>query len=144
MFKTIALQVNTDLNELTKVLDWLEQIHHETMPKRDWLGFKTALAEVFTNAVRHAHKNMSPETPINLEATLTENTIEVKVFDFGSGFDLSSKLSNLDDVDVTALGGRGLDLIHQIVDVFSYERVEGDRNCMLIIKHYSPISLTKL
>ena len=144
MVQTIALQVNTDLNELTTVLDWFEQIHDETMPKRDWLGLKTALAEVFTNAVRHAHKDMPKETPINLEATLTENTLEVKVFDFGIGFDLSSKLSNLDNVDINALGGRGLDLIHQIVDVFSYERVEGDRNCMLIIKHYSPIASTKL
>jgi serine/threonine-protein kinase RsbW len=137
--QTITLQVNTDLNELITVLDWFEQIPHDTMPKRDWLGYKTALAEVFTNAVRHAHKDMPKETPINLEATLTENTLEVKVFDFGSSFDLSSKLSNLDDVDINALGGRGLDLINQIVDVFSYERI-GDRNCMLMIKHYEPVA----
>ncbi len=139
MVQAIAIQVNTDLNELTTVLDWFEQIHHDTMSKSDWLGCKTALAEVFTNAVRHAHKDMPQETVINLEATLTENTLEVKVFDFGSGFDLSSKLSSLDDIDINALGGRGLDLIHQIVDVFSYERI-GDRNCMLIIKHYDPIA----
>ena len=138
VIQTIALQVNTDLNELTKVLDWFEHIPHDTMSKRDWLGFKTAIAEVFTNVVRHAHQNMPKETPINLEATLTENTLEVKVFDFGTGFDLSSKLSNLDDVDVNALGGRGLALIHHIVDLLSYERI-GDRNCMLMIKHYSPV-----
>jgi len=138
--QTISLRVDTDLNELTKVLDWYEELNHNAVPKSDWLRCKTAIAEVFTNAVRHAHKNMPQETPIDLEATLTENTLEIKVFDFGTGFDLSDKLSDFDDVDINALGGRGLDLINQIVDMFSYERVEGDRNCMLIIKHYSPIS----
>ena len=140
MTQTISLRVNTDLNELAKVLDWYEELKHDAIPKSDWLRCKTALAEVFTNAVRHAHKNMPQETPIDLEATLTENTLEIKVFDFGTGFDLSDKLSDLDDVDINALGGRGLDLINQIVDVFRYEHASGDRNCMLIIKHYSPVS----
>jgi serine/threonine-protein kinase RsbW len=142
--QTISLQVNTDLNELAKVLDWFEYMSHDAMPKSDWLRCKTALAEVFTNAVRHAHKNMPQETPIDLEATLTENTLEIKVFDFGTGFDLSDKLSDLDDVDINALGGRGLDLINQIVDVFRYERASsGDRNCLRMIKYYVPIALTK-
>ncbi|MCY7333787.1 MAG: anti-sigma regulatory factor [Pseudanabaena sp. CAN_BIN31] len=139
MAQTISLRVNTDLNELAKVLDWYEKLNHDAMSKIDWWRCKTALAEVFTNAVRHAHKNMPQEMPIDLEATLTENTLEMKVFDFGAGFDLSGKLSDFDDVDINALGGRGLDLISQIVDVFSYERVAGDRNCMLMIKHYSPV-----
>lgn len=141
MAQTISLRVSTDLNELAKVLDWFEYLSHDAMSKMDWLRCKTALAEAFTNAVRHAHKNMPQEMPIDLEATLTENTLEVKVFDFGTGFDLSDKLSDLDDVDINALGGRGLDLINQIVDVFRYERESsGDRNCLLMIKYYCPVA----
>lgn len=140
MVQAIAIQVTTDLDELTTVLDWFEQIHHDKMSTRDWLGCKTALAEVFTNAVRHAHQDMPKETPINLEATLTENSLEVKVFDYGKGFDLSSKLAETNDVDTHALGGRGLSLINQIVDTFRYEALEGDRNCMLIVKNYNPIA----
>jgi len=138
--QTISLQVNTDLNELAKVLDWFEQLSHEAMTKGDWLRCKTALAEVFTNAVRHAHKNMPQETPIDLEVTLTKDMLEIKVFDFGTGFDLSDKLSDLDDVDINALGGRGLDLINQIVDVFRYEPASGDRNCLRMIKYYVPVA----
>jgi serine/threonine-protein kinase RsbW len=79
---------------------------------------------------------MPTEVPINLEATLSKNMIEIKVFDYGSGFDLSEKLSTLDDVDINALGGRGLDLISQMVDVFTYNKTPDGRNCMLISKSY--------
>jgi serine/threonine-protein kinase RsbW len=138
MSQTISLQVNTDLNELAKVLDWFERLSHDAMSKIDWWRCKTALAEVFTNAVRHAHKDLPQETPIDLEATLTENMLEIKVFDFGTGFNLSDKLAELEDVDINALGGRGLDLINQIVDVFKYESASGDRNCLRMIKYYVP------
>ncbi len=136
MSQKILLQVNTDLNELTNVLNWFETFPHRSVPNPDWLRCKTAIAEVFTNAVRHAHRNMPTETPISLEATLSRDTIEIKVFDYGPGFDLSEKLSNLDDVDINALGGRGLDLISQMVDVFTYTKTSDGRNCMLIGKNY--------
>jgi len=128
--------VSTNLNELSKVLTWFEKLPHSSVPSADWLRCKTALAEIFTNAVRHAHRDLPTETPISLEATLSKNMIEIKVFDYGSGFDLSEKLSTLDDVDINALGGRGLDLISQMVDVFTYNKTLDGRNCMLISKSY--------
>jgi len=134
--QTISLQINTDLSELATVLNWFEELDHANMPKNDWLRCKTALAEVFTNAVRHAHKGMPKETPILLEATLGDHSLEMRVFDYGTGFALSDKLSNLGDVDIDALGGRVLDLIHQIVDIFSYDRFSDGRNCLLMIKHF--------
>ncbi|MEE3719303.1 ATP-binding protein [Tumidithrix elongata RA019] len=78
MSQTISLEVSTNLNELAKVLAWFEQLNHDAMPMEVWLRCKTALAEVFTNAVRHAHKNMPTETPIYLESTLSENSLEIK------------------------------------------------------------------
>jgi serine/threonine-protein kinase RsbW len=138
--QTIFLQVTTSLSDLVPVLNWFEQLPHTSVPNADWLRCKTALAEVFTNSVRHAHKNMSSDTPISLEASLTDSSIEIKVFDFGTGFDLAEKLSKLDEVDVMALGGRGLDLISQMVDVFTYDKTSDGRNCMKIVRHYVPIS----
>lgn len=136
MSQTILLQVSSNLSELINVLTWFEKLSHSSVPNADWLRCKTALAEIFTNAVRHAHRDMPTEIPIDLEATLAKNMIEIKVFDYGSGFDLSEKLSTLDDVDINALGGRGLDLINQMVDVFTYTKTLDGRNCMLISKSY--------
>ena len=136
MTQTIFLQVTTNLNELVNVLTWFDRLPHNSVPKSDWLYCKTSLAEVFTNAVRHAHKDMPIETPISIEASLSKDKIEIKVFDYGDGFDLSDKLPTLDDVDIYALGGRGLYLISQMVDVFSYTKTADGRNCMSIVKNY--------
>ena len=137
--QTIFLQVTTSLSDLVPVLNWFEQLPHTSVPNADWLRCKTALAEVFTNSVRHAHRDIPSETPISLEANLTDSSIEIKVFDFGAGFELSEKLSKLDEVDVTALGGRGLYLISQMVDVFTYDKTSDGRNCTKIVRYYVPI-----
>lgn len=141
----ILLQVTTNLNDLTQVLNWFEQLDHSYVLNIDWLHCKTALAELFTNAVRHAHRDLPLETPISLEASLTEDTIEIKIFDHGLGFDISEKLAkadadtstDIDEIDFLALGGRGLDLINQMVDDFTYEKTEDGRNCAQIKKNYS-------
>ncbi len=140
MSQSFSLQVTTNLSDLVSVLNWFEQIPHTSVPNADWLRCKTSLAEIFTNSVRHAHRSMPSQTPINLEVNLSENRIEIKVFDFGAGFDLSEKLSKLDEVDVNALGGRGLDLISQMMDIFTYDKTSDGRNCMKIIKYYVPLS----
>jgi serine/threonine-protein kinase RsbW len=138
--QTILLQVSTNLSELINVLTWFEKLPHSSVPNADWLRCKTALAEIFTNTVRHAHRDMPTETIIDLEATISENMIEIKVFDYGLGFDLSKKLSTLDAVDIYALGGRGLDLINQMADVFTYNKTPDGRNCMLISKSYISVA----
>lgn len=140
MSQSFSLQVTTNLSDLVSVLNWFEQIPHTSVPNADWLRCKTSLAEIFTNSVRHAHRSMPSQTPINLEVNLSENRIEIKVFDFGAGFDLSEKLSKLDEVDVNALGGRGLNLISQMMDIFTYDKTSDGRNCMKIIKYYVPLS----
>jgi anti-sigma regulatory factor (Ser/Thr protein kinase) len=138
--KEIQLQVKTDLNDLIEVLTWFNQLHQDSIPKVDWLMCQTALAEAFTNAVRHAHKDRPPETPINLEAVLSSNSIEIRIWDYGSPFDLEYEVSILpDEVDQTAIGGRGLYLLKQIADKLSYTRYL-DRNCLLLVKKYTPVA----
>ncbi|MEG3958750.1 hypothetical protein [Microcoleus sp. herbarium2] len=48
------------------------------------------MSEAFTNAVRHAHKNLPRETPSELEITVV-NKLNLK-FEIGDGF-LTSKRS---------------------------------------------------
>ncbi|NJL43386.1 MAG: ATP-binding protein [Pseudanabaena sp. SU_2_4] len=140
MTKTIQLQVKTDLNELVEVLAWFNQLYQDSIPKIDWLKCQTALAEAFTNVVRHAHKDRSLETPIELEAALSSDYLEIRIWDYGPQFDLEYKVSILpSEVDETATGGRGLYLLKQIADGISYTR-DGDRNCLLLVKKFSPVA----
>lgn len=88
----ISLQVNTDLNALTRVLEWFEQLKDLSLPKEVWWNFQLALAEGFTNAVRHAHKNLPVETPVQLEIIVFNGRLELKVWDCGPYFDFDAKL----------------------------------------------------
>ena len=88
----ISLEVNTDLNALTRVLEWFEQLKDLSLPNEVWWKFQLALAEGFTNAVRHAHKNLPVETPVQLEIIVFNGRLELKVWDCGPYFDFEAKL----------------------------------------------------
>lgn len=85
--------------------------------------------------MRHAHASKTPETPIDLEIAIRHPTIELKIWDCGSGFNLDQSLVNPQVMEQTAEGGRGLKIIKRIADIVSYTRI-GQRNCLLIVKQY--------
>jgi serine/threonine-protein kinase RsbW len=139
LLRRTRIRVNTDLNLLTQVLVWFDQFNHPIIPQAVWLQCQLALAEGFTNAVRHAHDGKPPETPIDIEVTLRDQAMELRIWDCGSGFDLDQLLNTMPQtVDQNAEGGRGLKIIEQTADVFRYIRTADHRNCLVIIKHYSP------
>lgn len=97
-----------------------------------------ALVEGFTNAVRHAHKDQPIECLIELEVLLFPERMEMRIWDQGAPFNLHQRLNELpQELDCYAEGGRGLRLMQRIADSLTYTRTDGDRNCLLIVKHYS-------
>lgn len=86
LLKQINLQVRTELSALEKVLHWYEQLKHLPIPQEVWWKCQIALAEGFTNAVRHAHKNLPSETPICLEIKVFKKTFRNKNLGCGSTF----------------------------------------------------------
>ncbi len=90
--KTIHLQLKTDLKTVAQVLWWVEQLDYLRIPEAVLQQCKLATIEGFTNAVRHAHKNLPLETPIDLEITVFNERLEVNIWDMGEPFDLQAKL----------------------------------------------------
>jgi serine/threonine-protein kinase RsbW len=90
--KTLSLQVNSDLNALANVLEWFEQLQDLSLPTETWFEFQLALVEGFTNAVRHAHKDLPVETLIQLEVIAFEERLEFRVWDCGLYFDFDAKI----------------------------------------------------
>ena len=132
------LHVNTDLQHLGQVLEWFNQVDPIPMPEADWLQCQIALAEGFTNAVRHAHQDLPRDTPIELELEIYPDHIEIRIWDLGPPFDLSQTLANLPEPHPLATGGRGLYLMHQSTDLLCYNRVNGHKNCLRMVKYISP------
>jgi Anti-sigma regulatory factor (Ser/Thr protein kinase) len=89
----INIQVNSEFQAVTQVLWWVEQLELLGIPEKVFELCKLAAVEGFTNAVRHAHKNPSVETPkIELAIAVFNERLEIEIWDWGKPFDLKTKL----------------------------------------------------
>jgi serine/threonine-protein kinase RsbW len=136
-----AFKVKGDLKALDKLLRHFDRLYQTWIPKKDWLQCQLALAEGFTNAVRHAHKNLPAEILIEVEIILTQQEMEVRIWDCGPPFDLDEFLENVAQRNDQLAGhGQGLLILQKIAAHLSYSRTEDDRNCLLIVKRFCPES----
>ncbi len=132
--QTLRTQVKTDLTSLGQVLSWFEQIDRPIVPHSVWLQCQIALAEAFTNVVRYAHRGKPEETPIEIEVTIGNQSLEIRIWDYGTAFDLENFLKKKPHASEYDEGGRGLHLMEKIADVLKYFRTDDQRNCLLIVK----------
>jgi serine/threonine-protein kinase RsbW len=136
MWHQDQLTVTSDLTVLTAVQKWFEQFCSNHLPdladsKQQLHRLNLALAEGFTNAVRHAHSNLPSETPIEIQITLINDHIEIRIWDFGQPFDPNLLVEP--EPGTLREGGYGWFLLRRLADQVTYQH-EGDRNCLLIIK----------
>lgn len=138
------LTVKSDITFLNQVLSWFDELCFRNQSKLSWLvrksdrqylpldELKLALDEGFTNVVRHAHENLPKETPIDIQFTIWDDRIEIRIWDRGEPFDPST----LPEPELGSLqeGGFGWSLIRRLTDRVSYERGEDGRNCLLLVK----------
>jgi serine/threonine-protein kinase RsbW len=66
-------------NAVAQALSRVEQLEPLPIPQAVLHQCKLAVSEAFTNAVRHAHKNLPRETPIELEITVVNEGLELKI-----------------------------------------------------------------
>ncbi len=133
----INIQVPSDLKALDRLLFQFNKIYQASIPQKDWLKCQLALVEGFTNAVRHAHKDLSPETPIFIEVNLTREQMEIRIWDQGKYFDLQHFIQSRSLQDAQWLAsGRGIPIMAKISDHLEYNRVGDAGNCLLIIKKF--------
>jgi serine/threonine-protein kinase RsbW len=131
------LQVATDLTALTAVLEWLEKIALPLIPHHLWWECQLILNEGFTNAVRHAHHNLPPTTPIDLEITVFTNSLEILIWDYGQPFNLEEKLQFILQQSSDPLereGWRGLLFMKKLTNELLYVRTPDDRNYLFMRK----------
>lgn len=138
--KHSQLRVETNLNALAELLDWFEQFNSPILPCHVWYECQTALAEGFTNAVRHAHqrKGLPETTPIDIEVIVFPKHLEIRIWDWGDPFDLKAKIQSIPPEDMTSLvkeGGRGLLFMQKLTDELCYDRLSDQRNCLIMRKN---------
>ena len=125
MLERERLTVNSHLEELASVQEWFRTLVSRLAVKTPWLNeqfdqLNLALAEGFTNAVRHAHADLPAATPIEIELVLQPQKIEICIFDQGAPFDPNS----LSEPQPGTLreGGYGWFLLRRLADQVTYDR----------------------
>ncbi len=155
MLRQTQLSVDSNLEALSSVQQWFRVFFSQLVKESPWLidqfdPLNLALAEGFTNAVRHAHANLPSTTPIEIEILAQKlgaknncetDSIEIRIFDQGDPFDPSS----LSEPKPGSLreGGYGWFLLRRLADQVTYDCVVRDlsltsvppqRNCLRIVK----------
>lgn len=123
------------LEELATVQQWFQALinrfSHLSEPPRFTPSFLSgepfdqlnlALAEGFTNAVRHAHENLPSSTPILIECEIQPHQIEICIFDQGEPFDPDSLIEP--QPGTLREGGYGWFLLRRLVDRVTYSPIQ--------------------
>ena len=138
MLEQDHLTVQSDLNVLNQVQQWFEQFCLQRISQLSWsesqlYPLNLALAEGFTNAVRHAHHGLPLETTIDIDLSLWADRLEIRIWDQGEPFNPDA----LEEPQPGTLqeGGYGWFLLRRLADRVVYERGSDGRNCLLIVKH---------
>jgi serine/threonine-protein kinase RsbW len=138
VLKTKRIHVNTDLNKLSNILDWFQGLNQASVSAEDWMQCQIALAEGFTNVVRHAHQSLPPQTIIEIDVNFYPNHVEMRIWDCGPPFSLMEHLDqHRASVTDASSSGRGLMLLQKIANELDYRRVDETRNCLCLIKRRS-------
>lgn len=136
----IYLKTAADQPLAQQILDWFSELNSPPISDaKIWWQCQTAFKEAFDNLVEHAHAGLPLDTPIEVEAIRLQDCIEMRLWDYGPEVDLQAKLQTMPDLLENGRDrGRGLHLINRIADEWSYTRTEDGRNCMFILKLFSP------
>ena len=140
--ETFRLQVETNQEAIEEVLIWYDSLKIDAIDNRTWLEMQTVVGEAFDNAVNHAHQGIEDKS-IELELTILSQSIVFKIWDYGAEFDLEARRLKLPNaIAPEAESGRGIFLLEELCDYFSYTQQPDGRNCLLAIKAYQPETKT--
>ncbi len=140
MLKQDHLTVYSNLEFLNQVQQWFEQfcLQHLSQllwSERELYRLNLALAEGFTNAVRHAHQSLPPDTTIDIDLSLWSDRLEIRIWDKGKPF--NPDVLKEPEPGTLQEGGYGWFLLRRLADRVVYDRNADGRNCLLIVKYGS-------
>lgn len=135
MLRLERLKVKSDLTIQGQVQKWFEQfcskyISQKYSSNRQFHQLNLALAEGFSNAVRHAHHELPSDTIIEIELAINDRQIEIRIWDYGKPFNPDILEEPLPGT--LREGGYGWFLLRRTADRVVYERCQDGRNCLLI------------
>ena len=128
---TKSWQVPSDLSEVQKTSDQILSFF-KPLGLKEGLCFDIRLCfeEALINAMKYGN-GLKRETPVDVQAGYNEEKIWLRLEDCGKGFDVSKAQDCTRQENLLKEGGRGIFLIHRLMDEVKYN-TQG--NCILMVK----------
>lgn len=128
-----SLTLKNNITELSKLAPFVEQFCEvEGIDMHHAFQIQLVLDEAVTNVVRYAYGDKT-DMPITINADITDNDegrlLTLQIIDSGIAF---NPITNAPEVDTTLsadereIGGLGIFLIQQTMDMVDYQRAEGN------------------
>lgn len=141
MAKTVRkerLKVTSQIDLVFQVQRWFNEVCRSLEDDAAWVTCYTdrlglALTEGFTNAVRHAHAHLPPDTAINIDFDLAKDCVEIRIWDQGNPF--NPDLLTEPQPGELLESGYGWFLLRRLADRVTYQRLQDGRNCLSIVKY---------
>lgn len=126
----IEFELPSDLSLMNGVLHYLiERVAALGIVQPERSNLFIALDEAFVNAVKHGNKQ-DPHKLVRITADLSAEEARFTIEDEGEGFNLADVPDPLDPANLFKTSGRGVLLIHSIMDEVSYNE-RGNRLTMI-------------
>ncbi|MCP9799557.1 ATP-binding protein [Synechococcus sp. RedBA-s] len=137
--------VPSQLDGVGEVLARFERLRSAQINDSLWVEGQTALMEGFSNAVRHAHRDLSPPPPVAIDLSRSSVELRIQIDDHGPGYDMEEAWRRLDreqashDYDPLEREAHwGMVLLRQLQRQrgwqITYQR-RGEQGCRLTISH---------
>lgn len=128
------LHVPSDLKFLKVVEDWLlGSLEVELEDQVDWARqsnrLRLVLVEAYSNVVRHAHREQ-PNLSVLVRLELKDREINLEIWDYGKGYDLSTYLAP--EPESQQEGGYGWLILNRLMDRVEYRLQVNGRNCLVL------------
>jgi anti-sigma regulatory factor (Ser/Thr protein kinase) len=128
----ISVRLPTDLEIVEQAVDLVARhcLAAGLPAQRARFDLRVALCEALSNAIIYGN-GLDPTKSVNVEVSVTEADLTVRVADEGQGFDPGAVSEPSLPEDIEATTGRGLYLIRQLMD-HVYFNDRGNAICMVL------------
>ncbi len=128
----ISLRVPTDLDFIEEAVDLVARhcLANGIPPRAARFKLRVSLCEALSNAIVYGNR-MDPAKRVDVTVVVTDEWVSVQVRDEGDGFDPSVIPDPTTPDKLELAKGRGLFLIHQLVDEVRFNE-RGNSICMIL------------
>jgi len=124
---SVTITVRNEPDEIDRAQSQvIEAIERFGYPKASIFAIRLSLHEAMSNAFRHGHSTLPPDTPVKMSYSVTKDSVSLAIEDQGPGFNPHSVPDPTLEENIERGSGRGLLLIRAYMASAEYNE-KGNR-----------------